>query len=1080
MKPIKLVMQAFGPYAGEVPVDFEQLGSQGLFLVTGDTGAGKTTIFDAISYALYGQTSAESAKNDPSARSAGTLRSDYADPSVETYVELTFSHRGRTYKVRRSPAYARAKMRGEGTTMKNETVILYREPEEPLEKVTDVNAFIQEEILHLDHNQFQQVAMIAQGKFRELLTADTDTRTKILRQIFRTGNYNRFAMILKDKASKAYAAQSDLQSRLDTIESQVQIGVEDPLYASYTEIRALGMTAGDRMLALLDEILLENEKAQETAKAAADAADRKVKEEIQRKTQAENDNKLLAAVSTYENQEKILLREAPDIENLRKTLERQRKAVTYVKPAFDVARTANEKRVGAEKAKEEQGKIVEASKTEAERASANWTTQSSRKGEAEELQKKAQHIAEQKDLYARKTAVQSKLTELVNKKTKIDEAENWLEKKENELQGREKSLAERLEQNHDAPVQLVQVQGEVERLTREWKMALDAKDRLYDGYTSAQATYQAALTSYQTAEASYKQAKNVADEAQLHQRRNRAGLLARDLTEGAACPVCGSTAHPMLAVVTGELLSDEEVDHLVEASQKAGEICNQASEAAATAKNAAATAEETFREALTQAVTEAMNHGDTAADFTWSELEAVALGTKDLHQKAVLLSEDLEEKLTGKRTLLETLTLAAKQYKEDEQAQTNLKTERETLETKKKQFQDGLNRYNQDLASAKAEEKTVPELPYASWEEAEASLLALEQEAKRIQTAIEQAQQQKEAADQNLAKAQAVLAEKTQQAEEAHQTYQEYYAEFIRLMQEQGFADQTEFRSFLVTEEKLQAEDQEIRKHESDLKTVQEQLKAARENAGGKVLQDLAVLQQAVLDAEGAMRSANEALQQAAGILTGNRNTRAQLRTMLDQAGEASRRYAMIDNLSKLMNGTGAGNTGKVSLEQYVQAAGFDRILQAANKRLDPISEGRYTLYRKSGAGSLSSRTMLDLEILDRNTGKRREVRTLSGGESFKAALSLALGLSDSISSEAGGISIDGLFIDEGFGSLDNQSRQDAIEMLLNLSTKGKLIGVISHMDELREGIPLQIQVTHRGDEKGGSQVKVLDTRKTL
>ncbi len=391
-----------------------------------------------------------------------------------------------------------------------------------------------------------------------------------------------------------------------------------------------------------------------------------------------------------------------------------------------------------------------------------------------------------------------------------------------------------------------------------------------------------------------------------------------------------------------------------------------------------------------------------------------------------------------------------------------------------------MNRYNQDLASAKAEEKTVPELPYASWEEAEASLLALEQEAKRIQTAIEQAQQQKEAADQNLAKAQAVLAEKTQQAEEAHQTYQEYYAEFIRLMQEQGFADQTEFRSFLVTEEKLQAEDQEIRKHESDLKTVQEQLKAARENAGGKVLQDLAVLQQAVLDAEGAMRSANEALQQAAGILTGNRNTRAQLRTMLDQAGEASRRYAMIDNLSKLMNGTGAGNTGKVSLEQYVQAAGFDRILQAANKRLDPISEGRYTLYRKSGAGSLSSRTMLDLEILDRNTGKRREVRTLSGGESFKAALSLALGLSDSISSEAGGISIDGLFIDEGFGSLDNQSRQDAIEMLLNLSTKGKLIGVISHMDELREGIPLQIQVTHRGDEKGGSQVKVLDTRKTL
>ena len=911
MRPLKLTMSAFGPYAGQTTVDFDALGTTGLYLITGDTGAGKTTIFDAIAYALYGEASGET-------RESSMLRSKYAEPETPTFVELIFANGGERYTVRRNPEYTRPKTRGTGTTVQKADAELTMPDGRVITKTREVTAAVTE-VIGVDRAQFSRIAMIAQGEFRRLLLAQTDERKAIFRQIFRTGKYLALQNRLKDDAAALEKTCGELVAALrSTAET---IGCDDPGALPDAEDTDALLTALD---ALID--------------ADADAWAQTGTEHEQAKAQHA---RLLTDLG-----------KAQAVEQARAELKAAEADLQQAQHEQAAARTA----LDAAEAKQPDMEQLLQDIARLQDALSQYEQLDKQRAQA----KAAREALEEKTAALELARTQAQTAEQACKDTRAQLAE----------QPTLAVAAEQTAQEQNAAEQRCKALTELDRQRKRCAELQKKLEAAQEKYTQAAGAAQAALAHYSALDRAYLDAQ--------------AGILARTLTPGQPCPVCGATEHPCPAAAP-EQTPDA-------AARKRAKADSERAQRDAEARSAEAA---DLRGQLT-AVREAL---ETACAALTPPLdpETLAQTLPALQEKAAQDARGCAGRLAEQRAQLDKLQTLADGLSEQE--------------TKLQQQHDAIRAGETDCAAraARCDEldaaaaNRAAELPHADSGAAKAALAQAQTQHEALRQALDTAQKQHAAAQAKCAQLCGKIATLHTQTDAAPA---------------------------------------------ADIAALQAQCDALSARIDALQLQ---------------MNALDTRLQQ-------NRTARAKLDTQRQEYDAAHERWQWVHALAATANGAIPGQE-KITLEAFLQAAYFDRILGRANTRLLIMSGGQYELRRCERAGDNRSQTGLELEVVDHYNGTARSVKTLSGGETFAASLSLALGLSDEVQSSAGGVQLEAMFVDEGFGSLDSEALQQALTALVGVSGGCRIVGIISHVAELKERIDRQIIVTK--DRSGGSRVQV-------
>ena len=933
MRPLKLTLSAFGPYAGETVLELEKLGKGGLYLVTGDTGAGKTTLFDAITYALYDHSSG-------GVREGAMLRCKYADPKTPTFVELEFEVNGVRYTVRRNPEYTRPKVRGEGfTAEKADATLTYADGRPPVTKAKDVTAAVQE-IIGLDYSQFSQIAMIAQGQFTKLLNASTEERSRIFRKLFRTQRYARLQDRLQEEASRLNQQRTAQNAKLDSLLSGVQYAPDDPDAAALAALSA--QTEPETTLALLDALLTRQTAAQETAAAALK----------QTETELDGLQQQLGA--------------ARQAAQLAAQLTEKQAALAAAVPALDAARAESARHAG-------DAAQLDALTGQVTQAKAALSAYDALDALCRE-QKQAADAAQLARAQAAKKRAQ--LETLAAQLTADEQALAALEAAPTQklaLETQEKELAQRGEA-------LATLQS---RLAACQKLAQKAR-RAQEAYrTAAEAKAQAHAR------------RDALDKAFLDA---QAGVLARELTEGAPCPVCGSTHHPAKAQLPRTAPTQAQVDAAKQEADTADALAQTASTAAQSANAAADEARRSLRRDAESLLPQRFTAPDGPVQLTFA-----------------LMTTVLAEEADALHTAQAECTAALRQAEADCARRTALDADRQARTRQRPALEQAASDADRTAAaqSARADalERQITDqraaLPCPQRADAQAALDALEAKRRTFRTGMEQAEA-------------ALL--------RAQQTHAAAKAAVDALLAQQAAAAKA------VPEQPLEV-----------LQARQAELSAAR-------------------------TALREQAQQLAAQLLPNRTAAENYRAAAAARAALEQRWQWVSALAATAGGT-LTSKQKIKLEAYIQMNYLDRILRHANTRLMQMTAGQYELER-IGAENQRSQSGLDLGVIDHYNGTRRSVKTLSGGESFKASLALALGLSDEVQSAAGGIRLDTLFLDEGFGSLDDESLEQAMRVLAGLTEGDRLVGIISHVGALKDRIDRQVVV--RKGRTGGSTVELV------
>ena len=932
MRPLRLTLSAFGPYAAETTLDLEKLGKGGLYLITGDTGAGKTTLFDAITYALYDHSSS-------GIREGSMLRCKYADDKTPTFVELEFEVHGVRYTVRRNPEYQRPKARGEGMTIeKADATLTYPDDRPPVSKAKDVTAAVQE-IIGLDYNQFSQIVLIAQGQFTKLLNASTEERSRIFRKLFRTQRYAQLQERLQAEASALNQQRTAQNAKLDSLLDGLQFSPEDP---DAEALRALcAQTVPETVLALLDTLTARQAAALEEAGTALQATE--------------------AQLDTVQQQ----LGAAAQAQRLAQQLAARQAELAAAKPTLDAARAEADRHAGDAV----QLDALTAQVTQAQSALAAYDA----------LDALCRQQTEARDA-ARLAAAQAH-----KRRTQLDSLNAALAAAETELA----ALA-------DADTRLLALQNRSAQLTQRGEALAKLEQRLADCQRQAKAAHKA-QENYRAAAAAQDEARARRDALERAFLDAQAGLLAEGLTEGAPCPVCGSTHHPARALLPHTAPTQTQVEAARQAAAEADRQAQNASAAAQSALAAANEAKTSLRRDAETLLPERFTTPEGTVPLTFALMTNVLA-----EESAALQTAQADCKAQCRQTDADCRRKA--QLEADRQAKT---CQRPALEQTAAEADRSAAAQN---ASADALEGQIAErraaLPYPRRADAQAALDKLEADRSTLRTGMDTAQRRLKQAEQAVAAAEAAV-----EALTAQQT---------------------------AAQKELPARSAE------ELTAQQTELTAARES----------------------LRSREK---QLSAQLLPNRKTAAQYRAAAEARQVLESRWQWVSALAATAGGT-LTSKQKIRLEAYIQMNYLDRILRYANTRLMQMTAGQYELER-IGAENQRSQSGLDLGVIDHYNGTRRSVKTLSGGESFKASLALALGLSDEVQSSAGGIRLDTLFLDEGFGSLDEESLELAIRVLSGLTEGDRLVGIISHVGALKDRIDRQV-VVHKA-RTGGSTVEL-------
>lgn len=1056
MKPIKLIISAFGPYAGELtPIEFDAFEEKGLFLISGDTGAGKTTIFDAICFALYGTTSG-------TYRDTKNLRSEYAKDPVESYVDFYFSHQGRNFHVWRQPSYERPKKRGSGMTSQEKNAIFYEEGQVPIEGWDQANHAIKE-LLHIDEKQFKQIVMIAQGEFWGLLNAKTDQRTEILRTIFLTDGYKNIEYKLKDRMDASYKIKVNAENSIIQHFEDVSANEEDELFDKLDELKSRAKRSRsawnlDEILGIIECLILSDRERLKCIKTDLEKAEAELKKNNEKLAQAKTNNSFIEKRDKLEQEKEKLEKRKTEIDGIVLLLDKQKKATRNVNLPY-AAWTKKCEEVSSTK---EQIKTTESNleKAVATVKQAEDTLDDAKKLEPEvdKLKQTISRIDDEEPKYQQKEKLVGKLKELRELDEDISIREAKLKEYEKSLKEKIKDFNKMVKELKGKPTELIEAKNEGKKLTE----LLADLDAIIDDQIPEREKREKALSKKQKAfidtRKKYEEASGRREDAEYILEDSRAGILARKLVEGEKCPVCGSVHHPEPAKLKEFSISEDDFKKLQEEEAELREKKNHANTEAEVAKKSL----EEFEGQLRLTILDCIKSPLLDIDMEGAAFEELIKTAKEAKTQVEMLSKENIKKCNSIDKACKTLKKA------EEDLETAQGDETEKLNSKKEELDKSKQKMKQELAETKATLKELEKLSFPDWETAKKERKQAETKKNKIVDDITKAEEEKNKTDKNVTAARSELKTLNGSLKQQEKDEEALRKKLDKEVSANGFSSVEEMLRYVVGEDDITSSDKVINEYNQAVATNKKQLSDAKSDAEGKTVIDIEALK-AVCDEQ----SINVDLIRKNCNISENRismNEEKQ-KSILDRREElekASKENGICQRLYNLVKGT-TGN-GKITLEQYIQAAGFDGIIAAANRRLLPMSDGQYELYRQEDSLGKKSNNFLDLEVLDNYTGHRRPVGNLSGGESFKASLSLALGLSDTVSSNLGGVQMDALFVDEGFGTLDRKSIDSAMEILINLTGSNKLVGIISHREELMENIPQQIKVKKTKD---GSQITV-------
>ena len=927
MKPLKLTMSAFGSYAGKNVIDFTGQ-QQGIFLITGDTGAGKTTIFDAITYALYNQTSGGE-------RNGNMMRSQYAQPETETYVELEFLYRGQTYRVRRNPDYKITK------TLKNGKIREQKVPHSVELTLPDGTVFPEKknatdakiiEILGLTADQFSQIVMIAQGDFLKLLYTKSDERKMIFSKLFRTDIY--------------WKIQENLRRKSMEMDERIQ---ENDRAFEQEKSRIILLPESEELP--LDELV---ERLRERLKDA-------LKEQNLRRANVEELNK---KITKYE-----------EINKLFRSLEK-------------IRQTGKELEARQAESKERRQQIENARK-----ADKVLVAEQQNLRQQQEVEQSAQAIAKMTETLANDQEMFESL------KTQLQESEAKQKREAADIQ--KKMLA--LEQSFPSYEALQNARSEEQQAKKVWedlgKTSEESFHKKEAGIAALKEQQKQQEQVVEQTKKSWEQTSLGASESAKHYEhmyeaflKEQAGILAENLSAGCPCPVCGSTVHPDPAKLSDHAVTELEVEQAKKTRAAAEEKRDLA--------YAAFEAEKTEKQKLAQAVEK------EEADFVLAQ------------------------------------TIAKQQRKEAEQNYVSLQKIAEQIREKL---------VYPSLAEAKKQ--------YAAMQKA---LEAAEQEIERKRQKVSEL-----AEAMNTLKGQKLAEEENQKT--AKKLAVKTEKEYAKLLEKSGFVSEETYHLAILPERSRSKLEREEKEYESQCLRQQSEQKLLEKQVSGKTYTDTTELNEQLKAEKQALKETEKTYMELHTAYENDRSVLQNCAVYLEKGKKLESEDQVIKSLSKTANGRLSGSA-KIDFETYIQRQYFKQIIHEANKRLLTMSNHQFILKLKEEANTgRKTNEGLDLSVYSLVTDSERDVKTLSGGESFLAALAMALGLSDIVERSAGAIHPDMMFIDEGFGSLDAQSRQQAIEVLGELAGDSRMVGIISHVTELKEQIDRKLVVSRT--DKGSRAV---------
>lgn len=1043
MRPLKLTMTAFGPYAREQVIDFTELNGRNLFLITGATGSGKTTVFDAICYAIYGKASGRD-------RDGESLRSHFAEDNLLTSVELEFELRGKKYWLRRVPKQTRRKTIGEGHTEQNAQAQLTR-LEDPQARLIDGVRNVDEQIIGimgLSYEQFKQIIMIPQGEFRELLTADSTSREAILQKIFGT---EAFKLIQERLGEKAREIKNEVEHLKKQRENSID-NLNTTTHLELAELLAVKPYNSPAIILALESALQKDKDISGQLREELIAVENLLSLKQKEIHTAQVNNQKLQAKDQAEHQKTALESQKPAYELKKTALDKARRALNLILLEDHY------------KSQTEHFKLKEA-----EFITAEENEQSAR----EQLQRAEQVLQQEKEKEPKREELGKKLTllkesrkkvqDLQSKQNSVKETERNLQTVQKEKDKLEQELVRlknnivqnqtRLEESLEASKQFVLVCKEKEKVETLLKKTSDLKSER-ETLAILVKEADALQTRLQMEENAYRDKERAYDEARSKYLTGLAGVLAEKLERGKPCPVCGADQHPVPACKAEGVLNEQGLKVLETASKASFDKCQNTK-----IKWEKALAGLDYQNQTVRRLEKELRQLKTE-DPQCEEDVSVGMDTNLLELQALLkqLTQDMArlEKLTEQEPFLR------KQTKEDNTLLTDNENKLQKLALEEKKL------YSQ-AESLKGVIQSIEEnLPSSarSGEDLEQQITKLQKASDLLKQASDQAAESWNQSREAFASAQSDQGNAFKNREEAQKQMVKSLGAFQAALSKAGFTDEGQYLQAKMTEGKIKEMDDEIQSFYESLKSAEDHLNRLIQDVRQLVRVDIHALEGELQHIQHSKLELSDQKTVVVSRMDHNQKMLTGVLKINQTIREQEEKYELVGDLAGSARGF---NAQKISFERYVLAAFFHDIIDAANLRLDKMTYGRYQMSRIGEKGKGAAQSGLELEVFDFYTGRARHVKTLSGGESFKASLALALGLADVVQAYAGGISLDTMFVDEGFGTLDPESLDNAIGCLIELQQAGRLVGIISHVPELKASIDARLEVEANKD---GSQAR--------
>ena len=994
MMPISLTLSAFGPYPDTITIDFESFQEDGLFLITGPTGSGKTMIFDAMIFALYGKTSGQIRQTD-------SLRCDHALNEIPTFVEFSFSLHQQNYTIKRNPKYY---LEGKKTP-KQPSALLTLPDGKMVEGIKEVNQKMIS-LLGVDDQQFKQICMIAQGEFTKLIMASSDEREKVLRELFHSETYQKLEEKLKVHL-KVYQDKYDLllNKRKDLMQ-ELQIEDHQEYLSKQTKLIASQQKEYDDLKKDLDQ--------------------KKQQLQLYRLQ-----NQRLIQLKDLKQQFQDLKKQENDYQELNKTVDTLKKAqetnylyISYIKQQKKL-QTLNLNQEDFLKQLKKLEKDYQEKKVQANSLDYKQQTKEKLQNQIQETKQLINQIYQYQNDY-------QNLQTLKQQYRMLDEEHKLFLKKKEKFENGLQRDQERIQSEQQVQSKYELIKQQYVRLN-EQKVKVHQLSDYYDQILKLNENKSDLQEDYTVVEKQVDYEKMQYNQMEKLYFRKQAGIFALQLKEDQPCPICGSLHHPHPAQIEKEDITKEKLD------QQAKKVKQQEHRLQDILQKILLSNQkkEMLVKQTKQLSSELNIQEELSKEIFIKELDHLSKDEKRMKKEYLELQDELKyiQKLK-KSVALSLKDMSTYESKELKQAQSleNIQVQIHQLSGK---LDDSMRQY--EIGEVNKNYQQV------------------QKEYRQLSLEIETIQQDYEKVKNKYLEIKTKISSLNQQIIQEQEIYDEldnkYHTALDAFINEEEFLNlKTQINQISILEKKYQD-------YLISLKSLNEQIISLENEVKDSTYVDLSSLSETIKEVNQQLREKNDDLEKLKIDYSLKEKMIKDIQKINQQLEKDEDTYQRYLDLYNLASGK---NNARVSIERYVLATYFENMLIYANVIMKQLSQGRYQLLRKDDAGKGRSQQGLELDVFDQESGNIRSIKTLSGGESFKAALSLALGLSRMVQDYAGGIELNTLFIDEGFGSLDSQSLDQAMNCLMELHHENKLIGIISHVSDLKDRIERQLVVERK------------------